>query len=135
MTKKKKKPAAKKKSKFKLEQWHKTMIIILTTAAVFGLGGRVINGIVGACASIDNRWTHTEKFEVKTAELADEIQLVGQRLQQKITQDQVDWRQKRMAELLSKYGSFQSMPEDARSEYLRLQKEIEDLRAGKQLAF
>jgi hypothetical protein len=132
----KKKTTKKKESRWsKLQEWHKMMVVILATGAVFGLGGKVINGCKEAVSSIDNRWTHNEVFVEKTTDLQEEIQLVGQRLQQKIVQDQVDWRQKRMAELLSQYGSFEKMPKHARDEYLRLQQEIEKLRSGKKLAF
>jgi len=132
----KKKAAPKKPSRWsKMQEWHKLMVVILATAAVLGLGGKVISFVGDTCASIDQRWTHNEVFQVKTAELEEDIQLVGQRLQQKITQDKIDWRHKRMAYLMSQYGSFEKMPPLAREEYLRLQKEIQDLREGKQLAF
>ena len=134
-TPKKRTPSKKKGRWQKMQEWHKTMVVILATAAVLGLGGKVISFVGDAASSVDNRWTHSEVFQVKTAELEEEIQLVGQRLQQKITQDKIDWRHKRMAYLLSQYGSFEKMPPLAREEYLRLQKEIQDLRSGKQLAF
>lgn len=132
----KRRTAARSKGRWqKMQDWHKMMIAILATAAVLGLGGKVINYVGDACSSIDQRWTHNEVFKAKTSELDEEIKLVGQRLQQKITQDKIDWRHKRMSQLMSQYGSFQKMPPPAREEYLRLQKEIQDLRAGKQLAF
>jgi hypothetical protein len=130
------------KKKIKLEQWHKTMIAILATAAVFGLGGKMISGVKNTAASIDDHWTRSDKFDKATSALVDtdikldeKIKLVGQRLDLKITQDKVDWRQKRMNQLMAQYGSFQKMPELARAEYLKLQNEINDLRAGKFISF
>ena len=132
----KKKAAPKKQSRWsKMQDWHKTMVVILATAAVLGLGGKVISFVGDAASSVDNRWTHREVFQKTTAELKENIQLVGQRLQQKITQDQIDWREKKMNQLMTQFGSFEKMPQWARDKYLELQKQINDIRSGKKLAF
>lgn len=144
MTKPKKKVSAKRKPRAKpkkqsrwsrLADWHKVMITILATAAVFSLGGKAINACSNAFRSIDDRWAHKDTFMERTQELDEDIKLVGARLDQKIKQDAIDWRWKQMQELLNQFGSFEKMPKWAREKYSGLQKEINDIKAGRMPAY
>ena len=130
------------RKKFQLKQWHGIMIAILATAAVITLGFKAISGSREIVHKWDSRWVHSQDYDKATEALVDtdiklgeKIQLVAQRLDQKITQDKIDWRWKQMQELMSKFGSFEKMPQWARDKYLGLQKEINDIKTGKKLAF
>lgn len=103
--------------------WKKFMKIGSRLTVIGTLMGMLWMGVTISITFVDSRYAHSANLQ----QIQQSIQQLDKRLEQKIIQDQVDYKQKRVYEIEDRYQN-KKIPDEIKQELFDLKNEIEKLK-------